>query len=85
MAINVRGFDREQLFLMPPSLADWLPDGHLAWFLIDVVAELDLAGFYAGYREDGRGGATYDPGMMLGFFSTPIAWVSGPVDGSSTG
>jgi transposase len=65
MAINVRGFDRGQLFLMPPSLGDWLPEGHLAWFVIDVVAELDLAGFYAGYREDGRGGATYDPALML--------------------
>jgi transposase len=65
MAINVRGFDRGQLFLMPPSVSDWLPDGHLAWFVIDVVAELDLAGFYAGYREDGRGGATYDPAVMV--------------------
>jgi transposase len=65
MAINVRGFDRDQQFLMPPSVGDWLPDGHLAWFVLDVVAELDLSGFYAGYREDGRGGATYDPGVML--------------------
>ena len=65
MAINVRPFDREQLFLMPPSVSEWLPDGHLAWFVLDVVAELDLAGFYAGHREDGRGGAVYDPGVML--------------------
>ena len=65
MAINIRSFDREQLFLMPPSVSDWLPDGHLAWFVLDVVAELDLAGFYAGHREDGRGGAVYDPGVML--------------------
>lgn len=65
MAINVRSFDREQLFLMPPSVSDWLPDGHLAWFVLDVVSELDLAGFYAGHREDGRGGAVYDPGVML--------------------
>ena len=65
MAINVRPFDREQLFLMPPSVSDWLPEGHLAWFVVDVVAELDLAGFYAGHREDGRGGAVYDPAVML--------------------
>lgn len=65
MAINVRPFDREQLFLMPPSVAEWLPDGHLAWFVLDVVSELELAGFYAGHREDGRGGAVYDPGVML--------------------
>ena len=66
MAINVRGGDRDQQFLMPPSVADWLPDGHLAWFVVDVVAELDLTAFYADYREDGRGGAAYDPALMLG-------------------
>jgi transposase len=65
MAINVRPFDREQLFLMPPSVGDWLPDGHLAWFVLDVVSELDLAAFYGGHREDGRGGAVYDPAVML--------------------
>ena len=64
-AINVRPCDREQLFLMPPSVSDWLPDGHLAWFVLDVVSELDLGGFYAGHREDGRGGAVYDPEVML--------------------
>lgn len=66
MAVNVRGGDREQLFLMPPSVSDWLPEDHLAWFVLDVVAELDLAAFYAEFRLDGRGGAVYDPAMMLG-------------------
>jgi transposase len=65
MAVNVRGADRDQVFLMPPSVADWLPEGHLAWFVVDVVAELDLSGFTAGYRADGRGGAVYDPASML--------------------
>src|SRR5262245_57361316 len=65
MAVNVRLGDREQLYLMPPSVADWLPEGHLAFFVLDVVAELDLEAFYASYREDGRGGATYDPAMVL--------------------
>jgi transposase len=50
---------------MPPSVRDWLPEEHLAFFVLDVVAELDLAEFYAGYRVDGRGGAVYDPAMML--------------------
>jgi transposase len=63
--INVRDCDREQLYLMPPSVAEWLPDGHLAFFVLDVVAELDLAVFYRSYRDDGRGGAVYDPAMML--------------------
>jgi transposase len=65
MAVNVRAVDRDQLFLMPPSMRDWLPDDHLAFFVVDVVAELDLAEFYADYRVDGRGGAVYDPAMML--------------------
>lgn len=66
MPVNVRDVDREQLYLLPPSVAEWLPEGHLAFFVLDVVAELDLEGFYASYRDDGRGGATYDPAMMLG-------------------
>jgi transposase len=65
MAYNFVAADREQLMLMPPSVADWLPEDHLAWFVLDVIAELDLSGFYAGYRADGRGGAAYDPAMML--------------------
>jgi transposase len=65
MAVNVREADRDQIFLMPPSVADWLPEGHLAWFILDVVKELDLSDFYASYRADGKGGAVYDPEAML--------------------
>ena len=65
VSINVREADRDQLWLMPPSVREWLPEGHLAWFVLDVVAELDLAEFYACYRDDGRGGAVYDPALML--------------------
>ncbi len=64
--VNVRRFERDQLLLMPPSLSDWLPADHLAWFVVDVVAELDLSGFYRSLRMDGRGGASYDPEIMLG-------------------
>jgi transposase len=64
--VNVRCGDVDQLMVMPPSVRDWLPEDHLAFFLLDVVAELDLAGFYVGYRGDGRGGWVYDPSMMLG-------------------
>jgi transposase len=62
---NVREVDRDQLWLMPPSLSEWLPEDHLAFFILDVVAELSLGQFYAELRDDGRGGATYDPAMML--------------------
>ncbi len=51
--------------LMPPSVAEWLPEDHLAWFVLDVIDELDLSAFLAGYRSDGRGGAAYDPAMMV--------------------
>lgn len=53
------------MLLMPPSVRDWLPEDHLAFFVLDVVAELDLGGFYRAYRVDGRGGAVYDPATML--------------------
>jgi transposase len=65
MSVNVREADRDQLWLMPPSVADWLPEGHLAWFVLEVVKELDLSEFYAAYRADGRGGATYSPESMV--------------------
>jgi transposase len=65
VAYNFVASDREQLLLMPPSVADWLPDDHLAWFVLDVVAELDMAAFLAAYRMDGRGGAAYEPRTML--------------------
>lgn len=42
MSVNVRPVDREQVFLMPPPVDEWLPDGHLARFVLDVIAELDL-------------------------------------------
>src|SRR3954471_14428842 len=57
--------DRDQSFLMPPDLREWLPAGHLAWFVIDAVAAIDLDGFYAAYRVDGRSRPAYDPAMMV--------------------
>jgi transposase len=65
MAYNFVAADRDQLLLMPPSMAEWLPADHLAWFVLDVVAELDLSVFVAAYRPDGRGGAAYDPSVMV--------------------
>ena len=64
MPQNFIDCDREQAFLLPPSLRDWLPADHLAWFVVDAVAQMDLSGFYAAYRADGHGRAAYDPGMM---------------------
>jgi len=57
--------DREQSFLLPPSLRDWLPADHLAWCVIEAVAEMDLSAFYADYRLDGHGRAAYEPSLMV--------------------
>jgi transposase len=57
--------DREQELLLPPSLREWLPADHLAWFVLDAVDEIDLDAFYAAYREDGWGRAAFDPRMMV--------------------
>ena len=65
MPQNFLDCDREQAFLMPPSLRDWLPEDHLAWFVLDTVSRLDLAAFYASYRPDGHGRAAYEPSMMV--------------------
>jgi transposase len=65
MAQNFIACDREQELLLPPSLREWLPEGHLAWFVIDAVAQLDLAAFYFAYRADGHGRAAHDPAMMV--------------------
>ena len=65
MAQNFIDCCREQAFLLPPDVREWLPERHLAWFLIDAVTEMDLSGFYAAYRQDGHGRAAYEPAMMV--------------------
>jgi transposase len=65
MPQNFIGCGREQAFLMPPSLREWLPEDHLAWFIVDAVEDVDLEAFYADYRADGHGAAAYEPSMMV--------------------
>ena len=65
MAQNFLACDRDQELLLPPSLREWLPEEHFAWFVIDAVAELDLTAFFAAYRVDGHGRAAHDPAMMV--------------------
>ena len=55
--------DRETLYLLPPSVQDWLPKGHLARFVVDVVEQLDLRPLKASYA--GRGSQPYNPAMLL--------------------
>src|SRR4051812_2665056 len=65
MSQNFIACDRDQELLLPPSLREWVPAGHFAWFVLDAVEEMDLSGFYAAYRHDGHGRAAHDPGMMV--------------------
>src|SRR6478672_77493 len=65
MSQNFIGCGRDQSFLMPPDVRDWLPEGHLAWFVLDAVAGMDLGEFYGAYRVDGVGRRAYDPAMVV--------------------
>jgi transposase len=57
--------DRDQSFLLPPDVREWLPPGHLAWFVLDSVRAMDLEAFYGAYRRDGRSRPAYEPAMMV--------------------
>lgn len=59
------GADRDQLFLLPTSMRDWLEEGHLAWFVIEVVAKVDTSAFHARHPNNGPGRPAYDPDTML--------------------
>jgi transposase len=65
MTYNFLRGDRDQPFLLPPDLRDWLPADHLAWFVRD-VDQLDLAPFCRPYRTEGHGHPAYDPKTLLG-------------------
>lgn len=65
MSYNFLPAERDQLFILPPSMRDWIGEGDLAWFIIDVVESLDLSSIRARYRSDGWGRASYDPKMMV--------------------
>jgi hypothetical protein len=70
MPANIICPPRNQDFLLPPSLKDWLPEDHLVWFSLEAVRSMDLLSFCANIRMDGSGGAAYDPAMM--------GWDKGP-------
>ncbi len=61
---NFRLIDRETGFLMPPSVDEWLPERHLARFVVEVIAGLDLRAMTGSYR--GSGEAPYHPQLLLG-------------------
>jgi transposase len=65
MSQNFLGCNRGQAFLLPRSLAEWLPADHFARFVIAAVEAMDLTAFYADYRADGSGRPAHDPSMMV--------------------
>ena len=65
MSTRYKAYNREQQYLLPPSLQDWLPEDHLAWFIIDVVDQLDLSGFHEFYSKSLKGQPPFDPAMMV--------------------
>ncbi len=66
MPTNYRTYQPEQSYLLPPSPSAWLPEGHLAFFISDVVEEMDLSGIAKRYEEsDERGNQPFHPTMMV--------------------
>jgi transposase len=65
MAKGYRPVNRDQPFLLPPDMRDWLPEGHAVWVVIEAVGLLDLRAFHARRRTGGAGTAGYDPAMMV--------------------
>lgn len=64
MGYNFRPVERDQDFLLAPSLRDWLPADDLVWVVLDAVEQVDLSAIRAHYRTDGWGAPAYDPALM---------------------
>lgn len=65
MASPFRLYDLDQPFLLPPDIRDWLPDNHLARFVDETVAQLNLSEVLSQYRGAKGGRPAYHPGMMV--------------------
>ena len=65
MAKGYLPVDRDQPFLLPPDMREWLPASHPVWLVIEAVARLDTSAFHARRRTGGAGAAGYDPDMLV--------------------
>ena len=65
MTASYLPYDPEQMFLLPPALQEWLPDGHLAYFIGDTVDTLDLSAFHTRYAKGGPRNQPFHPAMMV--------------------
>jgi transposase len=70
VAKGYRPVDRDQAFLFPPDMRDWLPAGHAVWLVIEAVRRLDTSAFHARRKTGGAGAAGYDPDMLV----TLLVW-----------
>jgi transposase len=68
VAKSYRPVQRDQPFLLPPDMRDWLPADHVVWFVLETVGALDTGAFHARRRLGGTGTAGYDPDMLLALF-----------------
>ena len=73
MPTTFRAYQPDQPLLLPPDLQEWVPPGHLAHHVSDVVDALDLTAFYAPYEGDGRRNAPYEPSMKTSTAHAPRA------------
>ena len=65
MARGYRPVARDQVLLLPPDMREWLPGDHLAWFVLEIVEQLDRSALHARHPHAGAGRAAYDPDMLL--------------------
>jgi transposase len=65
MSRNYRTYEPDQTLLFPPSIRDWLPEEHLAFFISDTIDALDVSAFDERYGDAGPGNQAFDPRMML--------------------
>src|SRR5947209_12230074 len=70
MAKGYRPVDRDQAFLLPPDMREWLPAGHPVYLVIEAVGRMDTGVFHALRRTGGAGAAGYDPDMLV----TVLVW-----------
>lgn len=73
MAKVYRAVDRDQEFLLPPDMRQWLPEDHLVWFLIAAVERMDTSAFHSQAKRGGVGRRGYDPDMLLTLFVYAMA------------
>ena len=74
MSKTYRAYEPEQMYLMPPSLAQWLPSDHMVYFIRDIVDTIDIKPITRVYEEEERGYPPYHPKVMIGLDVWILQW-----------